>query len=371
MVAEKLRASIGCEVSFSSFGEATNFLRQSGFQCESVPPLDLSWTSEGAFSIKKSIARIPYQFANFSRQLNSEIRNIMVLQPDIVVTDTRLSPLVISKLFETPSIVILNQIKLLLSPALHRMRIARLYEELNGQLLGSLWSFADEILIPDLPPPMTISEKNTCGVSTSANKIKYVGFTAPNPVVSPERLKEVTQMLDINSDKPLFFVHVSGPEPTRSPLTALALKTFKSFEPKFQYVISEGKAGGKPHPQKISDFGWYFEWCPVKDELFSLCDALVIRAGHAAISQCIQFGKPFVCIPIENHGEQIANSEKVSELKIGISLTQGDLTLTSFKQAVLNLLEDGHYRSNVSHLMRISQDLNGVQNIVKEIKSYV
>ncbi|MGH9977841.1 MAG: glycosyltransferase [Nitrososphaeraceae archaeon] len=370
MLAEEV-SELGYEVSFSSFGEATDFLRHSGYRCEAVPPLELSWTSEGAFSIKKSIASLPYQFSNFSKQLNAEIRNIAACRPDLVISDSRLSPLIISKTFKIPSIVILNQIRLLLSPSLRKMRIARLYEEFNGQLLGALWSFADKILIPDLPPPMTISEKNIWSVSTTLGKIKYVGFTAPNPIIVQERLEEASQMLNLSSEKPFVFLHISGPEPTRRPLTNLLLKAFKELDSGIQYAISEGKPGGNTSPQKISDSGWYFEWCPIRDELFSLCDALVMRAGHASISQSIQFGKPFLCIPIENHGEQLANSDKVSELKIGISLRQQSLTLDSIKDAILTLIGDEQYRKNVSHLMRVSRELNGVQNILKEAKPYL
>ena len=370
LLAEQVK-KLGYEVFFSSFGEATDFLRHNGFRCERVPPLELSWTSEGAFSIKKSIASLPYLFPTFSRQLNAEIRNIAACRPDLVVSDTRLSPLIISKALQVPSIVILNQIRLLLSPSLRKIRIARLYEEINGQLLGALWSYADKILIPDLPPPMTISEKNIWSVNTTSCKVKYVGFTAPNPIVVSRRLEEASQMLHLSSERPFIFLHISGPEPTRRPLTNLVLSALKELEPKLQYAISEGKPGGNTRPQKISNSGWYFEWCPIRDELFSLCDALVIRAGHASISQSIQFGKPFLCIPIENHGEQLANSDKISELKIGISLRQDGLTLNSIKEAIMALIVNEQYRRNVSHLMRIAKGMNGVQNIVNEVRPYL
>jgi UDP:flavonoid glycosyltransferase YjiC (YdhE family) len=78
-----------------------------------------------------------------------------------------------------------------------------------------------------------------------------------------------------------------------------------------------------------------------------------------------------LCIPIENHGEQLANSDKVSELRIGISLRQQSLTLDSIKKAMLTLIGDEQYRRNVSHLMRVSRGLNGVQNILKEAKPYL
>ena len=83
-----------------------------------------------------------------------------------------------------------------------------------------------------------------------------------------------------------------------------------------QFIISEGKPNGETNPFKISENGWYYEWCPIRDELFALSDILVIGGGHTAISQAIQFGKPIISIPIENHAEQINNSLKYPELDL-------------------------------------------------------
>ena len=48
-----------------------------------------------------------------------------------------------------------------------------------------------------------------------------------------------------------------------------------------------------------------------------MSNLLVLRGGHVAISQAIQFGKPVITIPIENHGEQLGNSEKIAEIGVG------------------------------------------------------
>ena len=82
-----------------------------------------------------------------------------------------------------------------------------------------------------------------------------------------------------------------------------------------QFIFSEGKANGDTNPRKLSHNIWYYEWCPCRDEIFYLADFLIIRGGHTAISQAIQFGKPFISIPIENHGEQISNSNKIEKLR--------------------------------------------------------
>ena len=60
----------------------------------------------------------------------------------------------------------------------------------------------------------------------------------------------------------------------------------------------------------------------VSGEGCNICvsNLLVIRGGHTVISQAIQFGKPMLTIPIENHGEQIGNSEKVAKIGLGIMI---------------------------------------------------
>jgi UDP:flavonoid glycosyltransferase YjiC (YdhE family) len=90
-----------------------------------VPPVEFAWSTEGGFSFKYSISNIPLWFTNFPRQIKDEINNIIKYDPDIVVSDTRLSSLVASKILNIPSIVILNQVKLLLSPRLREFKICR------------------------------------------------------------------------------------------------------------------------------------------------------------------------------------------------------------------------------------------------------
>ena len=90
-----------------------DYLALHGYDCMQVPPMELVWSSQGSFSIKGSIASIPQLFTNFVRQLNTEMKYILSYSPDIIVSDTRLSPLFIAEILKIPSILILNQVKLL------------------------------------------------------------------------------------------------------------------------------------------------------------------------------------------------------------------------------------------------------------------
>jgi UDP-N-acetylglucosamine--N-acetylmuramyl-(pentapeptide) pyrophosphoryl-undecaprenol N-acetylglucosamine transferase len=369
MVAEGLR-NFGIEFKFSTFGEAAKYLSCLGYSCNIVPPMEFGWTSEGQFSISTSVANIPRYFVNFSRQVNQEVTNMIKFRPAIVVSDTRLSPVLASKFLHIPSIVILNQVRLLLSPRLRRYKVTRGFEALNGEVLGLGWTLTEKILIPDLPPPYTISENNLWGTNSVKNKLEYVGFTTPQTHVTESDEKKVCTELGLNRAAPIAFVHVSGPIETRMPLVNIAMDASKASKDYIQFIISAGNPGGNPNPKSIQG-GWFYEWCPVRDEIFSLSDIIIIRGGHAAISQAIKFGKPIVTIPIENHGEQLGNSQKIARLGIGVAVTTQPLRSEDVSDAIKLVLKNPTYLKRANELRERSEKLNGIDNVVKIVKSFI
>lgn len=370
MVADHLRES-GANVRFSSYGEAASYVSLRGYRCVTVAPVEFAWSMEGGFSVKNSLANIPLWFANFSRQVNQETRNMTAYLPDVVVSDSRLSPLVAARLLKIPSIVVLNQVKLLLSPRLRELAVSRLFENMVGELLGSMWAMADRVLVPDLPPPYTIAAHNVWQVGSAAKKLEYVGFTSPKPHVSVERINRVADQLGFDRSRPVVFIHVSGPAQTRPALIRVSLEAVKRLDPRIQFVISEGNPKGESEPRRLGDSGWYYGWCPVRDEIFAMSDLLVLRGGHVALSQAIQFGKPVITIPIENHGEQLGNSAKMAELGVGVMLHPKRLKPEHLADALSQVLGDKKYRDKVAELQSMTEKLNGIDSVTRIVKSYL
>jgi UDP-N-acetylglucosamine--N-acetylmuramyl-(pentapeptide) pyrophosphoryl-undecaprenol N-acetylglucosamine transferase len=370
MLADLLKNE-GVKINFSSYGEATNFISKRGYECIEVPPIEFAWTTDGSFTIKHSLASIPNWFLQLSRQINQEIRNMIAYQPDVIISDSRLSPLIAARLLRIPSIVILNQVKLLLSPRIREFRIARLFESITGELLGGLWDFADRILVPDLPPPYTISGHNLWDVSSTSSKIEYVGFTSPKFEINETKVENTRKLLNFERLRPVVFFHISGPHQTRLPLIRLCLEASRYFDKEIQFVISEGKPDGNTKPRRIAESGWYYEWCPVRDEVFAMSNLIVLRGGHTALSQALQFGKPVVTIPIEKHGEQLGNSEKIAEFGAGIMLHPKDLTGKQIADAVDKALHDPSYKENTHKMMTLAENLNGIDSVAQIVRSYL
>jgi UDP-N-acetylglucosamine--N-acetylmuramyl-(pentapeptide) pyrophosphoryl-undecaprenol N-acetylglucosamine transferase len=369
MLAERLGDS-DVDIRFSSFGEGARYISMQGYECMTVPPVEFAWSIEGGFSVKYSLSNIPLWFTNFPRQIKDEINNIIKYDPNIVVSDTRLSSLVASKILNIPSVVILNQVKLLLSPRLREFKICRAWEKMNGEFLGLIWRIADRILVPDLPPPYTIAEQNIWETSSVMKKLEYVGFTAPKSHITEAQLREAAAHLGIDRSKPIVFIHISGPLKTRIPIIRTSIEACKSLRPEIQYVISEGRPGGDIQPKKITRLGWYYEWCPIRDEIFAMSDVLVLRGGHTTISQAIQFGKPLITIPIENHSEQLGNSNKIAKIGIGIRLEPNKIKANQITCAIHQLLDDNRFQQKAEELMRLTERLDGINNIVKIVRSY-
>jgi UDP-N-acetylglucosamine--N-acetylmuramyl-(pentapeptide) pyrophosphoryl-undecaprenol N-acetylglucosamine transferase len=370
MVADQLKQE-GINVQFSSYGEAVSYVSMRGYKCTAVSPVEFAWSRDGGFSVKDSIANLPLWFANFSRQVNQETHNMVKCNARIVLSDSRLSPLVAAKLLKVPSMVVLNQIKLLLSPRLHDLAVSRIFENGMAEFLGSMWAMADRVLVPDLPPPYTLSAHNIWDIGSISRKLEYIGFASPRPQINKEHVTKVANMLGFDKSRPLVFVHVSGPAQTRPALLNLAVETAKILDPKIQFVISAGNPKGTSNPTRIGKLSWYYEWCPVRDEIFVASDLLVLRGGHVALSQAIQFGKPVITVPIENHGEQLGNCAKIEELGAGLMLHPKRLRAEQLAESIEKVLSDPYYTKKAAELQRLTEKLNGINNVVQIVRSYL
>src|SRR5919112_336373 len=235
MVADHLRRE-GIKIQFSSYGEAVSYVSMLGYKCATVSPVEFAWSMEGGFSVKDSIANLPIWFANFSRQVNQETRNILRCNPDVIVSDSRLSPLMAARLLKVPSIVMLNQIKLLLSPRLRDLVAPRIFENVVGEFLGSMWAMAERVLVPDLPPPYPLSAHNIWDIGSASRKLEYIGFATPRPQINKEQVTKVVNNLGFDKSRPLVFVHVSGPMQTRPALLNIAVESARKLNSKMQFV---------------------------------------------------------------------------------------------------------------------------------------
>ena len=78
-----------------------------------------------------------------------------------------------------------------------------------------------------------------------------------------------------------------------------------------------------------------------------------------------------VTIPIQNHGEQLGNSEKVERMKIGIRLEPSKTNAEQIAQAIHKILDDKSYMQNVEKLTKLTDNYDGIKNALEIIKSFL
>jgi UDP-N-acetylglucosamine--N-acetylmuramyl-(pentapeptide) pyrophosphoryl-undecaprenol N-acetylglucosamine transferase len=360
---------------FSCSDQALEYLRSHGEGSDNIvesPALDVEWTTDGSFSSSQFIPRFPFMLNTFWKQIQFEAENISKFNPKLMVSDSKLSPvLAVQRIRKKPSIItMLNQFKVSLPPRFKAGKpISTIYERTGGNVLGLLWSFSDEVLMTDLPPPYTIAEANVSRTDVS-NIVKYVGFISPSLKFSEGSLSRARQALDLDGGKPLAFFQISGPEVTKKKFADIVLQSCWNLCKRYNVVISMGYSSGSGEPKKLTSGAWLYEWCPIKDELFVLSDMIVARSGHRTIGECIDSGKPAVLVPIHNHSEQLGNAEKFSKLGLGIEIKSENLRSNVLEESVDACVNNPGYKKNAERVMTISRKHNGMDKVAEIIKSY-
>jgi UDP-N-acetylglucosamine--N-acetylmuramyl-(pentapeptide) pyrophosphoryl-undecaprenol N-acetylglucosamine transferase len=368
-IAKILEKYSDCQFRYSAFDEAFDFLKKYEQDVLYAPSVAVRWNVAGGFEGRSTIFGFPNTSAAFLAQVSFERQKISSYNPQVIISDSRLSAVLAGKSLLYPVVTILNQIRLLFPPRFRKGMFSAILERVEADFLGLFWSVSDEVLIPDLPPPFTISEANVSHVDI-ANKIYFTGFMMPKNSVSQEKVAKARSALQIDS-RPVIFIQISGPNATKGAFIRAALESASALAGKYNVVISKGLPSESTVPTRLANGAWVYGWCPIKDELFAMSDLLVARAGHTTISQCINAGKPSVLVPIFNHSEQIWNAEKSARLGLGVEIRSEYLTAKTLVSAVNQCLNDSSYSNNVKKLKLISDKFDGIQEAANIVKGFL
>jgi UDP-N-acetylglucosamine--N-acetylmuramyl-(pentapeptide) pyrophosphoryl-undecaprenol N-acetylglucosamine transferase len=294
------------------------------------------------------------------QQLGMEVSNIARFGADVVLSDSALSTVLASKILRLPTFTVLNQLNLGSShddggPP------SRLLSFGTSAGMGKLWELSNEVLLPDLPPPYTISEKNLWG--SSVGKTRYIGFLTMSGRAQPD---ETARRFSSDS-RPKVFWQVSGPPRTRAALVKKALECAADLAQKYAFVVS----GGDPtadHEAVPIPGGWFYGWCQVAEAYFGSCDVVVSRAGHGTIGQTITSSKPSLLIPIPKQPEQEGNAEKAVRLGVSLQLDQDSAGPASVEDALSKLLTGSH-AAKARSLGAWASELNAKEEIVRTVEA--
>jgi UDP-N-acetylglucosamine--N-acetylmuramyl-(pentapeptide) pyrophosphoryl-undecaprenol N-acetylglucosamine transferase len=352
-LAQRLHSSF--DSYFTSWGEGRALAERNGLPCIGVPSVDVEWGEQGRMAFKRTVRRLPRFYGSFGLQIIREMEIMKEMKPRVVISDSRLSAVVAAYRLGIPSLLITNQLRVNLPPI--RGKMMRFLERVNGETLSAFWNAASLIVVPDLPPPFTISESSLESLRLPRNRLSYVGFyNGRAEKRDPES----------DSDGRRVFFLISGPSVSRAWVTPLMLRAARLLAKDFEVTVSLGDPNGKRTAVE-RDGVTVYEWCPDTEEKILEADLVVARAGHSTIAQLILAAKPAVLVPIPFHGEQWGNAQKCASLGFALAFDQLSTTPQRLAEGVRTAMNDRSMAEKARQLQAIASGRDGLENTARLI----
>ena len=365
-IAKELRKE-RVEVAFSTYRDGIRYVEHEKFPLMKAPPIGFQVKPDGSIDFRQTAVNPGPFFASFTllEQVNAEVKFIESFEPDIVVSDSRISSLLAARLLGIPRICILNQFQLIVPRRKHLLHLARFADSIALTLVGKMWTSGNTVLIPDFPPPYTISAGNLNIPKSYRKNVRLIGpilEVRPPELDSEDKLRK---KLELPLDKPVIFVPISGPIKEKAFLTGLIRKTLLEFPKDYEIIMSLGYPDDNSRPIRYGNVTIY-KWIPNRFEYLKACDVVVARAGHGTITQAMCYGKPIILVPTPSHTEQINNAKQASDLGVAGILLQENLNKQELLKSVTRAL-DGKTKEKLKTIQQQVLRYDGAEEAVRTI----
>jgi UDP-N-acetylglucosamine--N-acetylmuramyl-(pentapeptide) pyrophosphoryl-undecaprenol N-acetylglucosamine transferase len=299
-------------------------------------PLPLFNIEQNRFEIKKSNAmETIHRYYDLREKLHD-------IAPDILIADGDINALRLAQRWKIPSIYIANMIRpsygfsAFLSPG------ERVVERYVKQ--------CSKIIIPDNPPPYTISEYSIGDVDNMGlnGKVEYIGsFVDTSPVKGAQEH---------------IFAPISGPVGTRAKLIQTLLPVLEKLKTKC--IISLGTPGKKASVT-IGNCELH-TWLTPEERTEAMKNAkfVIFSGGHATCFETIKYNKPSICIPTQP--EQLGNAAKLQDLNCSITVKNKK----ELEKAIAKIENEKEtYDRNMVALNKFSNKFRGLDRAVSIVES--
>jgi UDP:flavonoid glycosyltransferase YjiC (YdhE family) len=381
MLAEKL-STANADVLFSTYLDGLEFARRKKLKTVEAIPVFYQVRPDGSVDLRATSARSGFSLGlnRFLHQLIREIQDIKRYAPDIVLIDTRLSSLLAARLLRKRTILILNQYRIRL---LHNgdysaqgladwlfLLIARLGWAFFGILIGEMWGLSERIIVPDFPPPLTISRNNIVIPKRYMSKVRFVGPIVDEQLYSDRPKRSLKRKYGFEPDEILVYVAISGPRHEREPLVRKLIPILSNLAETFNIIVSQGNPMGDNVPNRCGRMCVY-DWAENQDELLHACDVLVARAGQSTILKAMILGRPLILIPTPFQTEQLGNADRARLIGVALVLEQEKLSSDSLRKSLSLITTDPTCASRTSQIASQVRHIVGAEECMKIIAQHV
>lgn len=375
-IAKALRA-MGHEVMFAGEGQYMRLPRESGFPV--LPARTIS--PEFVLQCSRNGRANWYDYHQLKACVKDDLRIFNKVKPDIVLGDFRLSLSTSCELSGIPLAVVLNaawtnyysirirapehfrltqilgrRITSWLAPLLKKLIIVydsipfqRLRSEYGISRRTNIWDIwrGDLNLIADIPeygPTRNLPPH-----------FHYIG-----PIVWEPQMKVPGWLKRLDPARPtIYFTMGSTGYPRFFPQ---AVEIFRNSD--YQCIMT---TAGMTRLSSVPDNIFVTDYAP-GSEIMEKSDVVVCHGGNGTIYQAMSKGVPIIGIPTMH--DQEFNLDRVSELGIGIHLSELKFKPEHLLEAVKIVLTDKKYRTNAEHYMNKLKMYNGSQRGAELIEDF-
>jgi UDP-N-acetylglucosamine--N-acetylmuramyl-(pentapeptide) pyrophosphoryl-undecaprenol N-acetylglucosamine transferase len=343
-------------VLIGSYGIALERVKAHNLPCIEVARELQLVGKEGGFDMGQTILKNQGIALTFSQTVQEEQEIMRKNNVTLVVADGRMAAVVAASSLDIPCLVLTNQ------SAFYPFfeQDSPLVKLLGGTFdwLMKFWlCSAEEILIPDFPPPYTICLKNLTQNPTVKKRTRFVG-----PLVSFEP-SEIALPSTVG-ERPKIVATLGG-HTYRKPLFEAIIKAAEAFPECDFEVITTFQTATLPRNVAIH------QQLPNCIDLFASASFVITQAGHSTAMELLSLGKPFIVVPDMKQAEQENNAQRLGELGVALPITYPQLGAGKLVEAISQMLHNqAQYQSVADDFRHQAIALRGAFNTAQFLQHY-
>lgn len=346
------------EVVMGSYNYALQRVDELNFTTVEVPQELKFIGSQGSFDVGKTILHNPARALGLNQTIQEEMEIMEEYRISGVVADGRMAPVLAASRLNLPCLVLTNQSAFY--PFFEReSELVKIFGR-SFEWVMKLWlCSAEEILIPDFPPPYTVCLPNLSENYQVKKRTRFVG-----PLVAWKRDDIIA--IEKPSSKPLVVASLGG-HSYRRPLFDAVL-TAAEKRPDLDFIIlASFESDNLPENVTLKQF------VQNPASYFKAADVMITQAGHSTAMEVLTLGKPTVIIPDSNQIEQENNARRMKELGVSELLTYKDLNdseQTMLINALDKVLSLDSYKAMAQEISDIADEIHGAKYTAQLIQDY-
>ncbi len=301
--------------------------------------------NNGSFDLRATISRSKNTAFHISRIIQDEKKAMEDFNATCVVADGRSAAVFAAFKLGIPCVIITNQTSI--APFFNECTFfLRLIGKPVEFTLKTMTALAEEVLIPDFPPPHTVC-LNT--LSRSHHTMKKQRFIGPAISVNNEN-----ESPNAPSDlKRPFILTLLGGHSFRLPIFEGILKIADRFAD-LNFVIFTGFRSDKiPGNVKVLEFAEDIS------PYMRAAELIITQAGHSTAMEILTLGKPALIIPDKGQIEQESNAARMRELGVCETLDYASLEPEHLFEKIHTLLSDMRFREKAERYSEMAKKMKG------------